>query len=143
MYHCNSLTDVFLEDYAYTINSLIDLSEQTLKPEYKIKAKHLCEEAITKFYIKEKKIFQKNTIDNNDLFYRPIDIADHTISNGNSVMLINFTRLGYKKEAEELSNTLNGYLNVYKSFMTSSVKAIDFFKEVSSGKKCNDEACQI
>ena len=143
LYHCNSLTDVFLEDYAYTINSLIDLSEQTLKPEYKIKAKHLCEEAITKFYIKEKKIFQKNTIDNNDLFYRPIDIADHTISNGNSVMLINFTRLGYKKEAEELSNTLNGYLNVYKSFMTSSVKAIDFFKEVSSGKKCNDEGCQI
>ena len=33
---------------------------------------------------------------------------------------MNFTRLGFLKEAKELSESLNGYLNIYKSFMISS-----------------------
>ena len=55
-------------------------------------------------------------------------------------MLINFARLGYIKQAKELSVSL-GYLNIYKNFMTSSLKALDFFKEVNSGKNCNSEGC--
>ena len=79
----------------------------------------------------------------NDLFYRPIDIGDHTIPNGNSIMLMNFARLGFKKEAKVLANSLNGYLNVYKVFMISSVKSIDYFNQIESGKSCNSEGCSI
>ena len=39
-----------------------------------------------KVFLKSKNIFQ-NPIDTNDLFISPIDISDHTIPNGNSIML--------------------------------------------------------
>ena len=58
-------------------------------------------------------------------------------------MLINLTRLGFKKESQELADSLNGYLNIYKSFMLSSVKAIDYFNTISSGKDCNHDGCSI
>ena len=35
------------------------------------------------------------TIKKNDLFFEPIDIGDHTVPNGNSIMLKNFARLKY------------------------------------------------
>ena len=141
--HSNSKSHVFLEDYAYLINCHIDLFEETLNPKYKLKASELTKESISIFYLKEKKIFQKNSLSSEDLFFKPIDISDHTISNGNSIMLINLTRLGFKKESQELADSLNGYLNIYKSFMLSSVKAIDYFNAISSGKDCNHDGCSI
>ena len=141
--HCNIKSLVFLEDYAYLINCLLDLYDQTLIQKYRIKAQKFCEEVVNKFYIKEKNIFQKNQINYNDIFLSPIDISDHTIPNGNAIMLTNFTRLGLMQEAEILSKSLNGYLNIYKSFMLSSVRAIDHFNEISSGKKCNENGCSI
>jgi len=143
LYHTNSKTSVFLEDYAYAISMLLDLSDQTLKPNYLFKAKHLCNKAIELFFIEEKSIFQKNIISNNDLFHKPIDISDNNIPNGNSIMLLNFSRLGMKKEAKELSNSLNGYLNIYKSLMASSLKSIDYFKMIESNKNCTDKGCII
>ena len=134
---------VFIEDYAYTINMLLDLYDQTLKPAYLIKAKNICSNAIKHFYINEKSIFQKNKLSDNDLFHRPLDITDHTVPNGNSIMLLNFSRLGMKKEGKELSDSLNGYLNVYKTLMTSSLKSIDYFNTISSGKKCTEDGCNI
>ena len=73
----------------------------------------------------------------------PIDISDNTLPNANSIMLINFSRLGYIDQAKELSISLNGYLNLYKNFMISSLKALDFFKEINSGKNCTSEGCEI
>ena len=142
-YHSYSHNLVFLEDYAYLINTLIDLGDSTMKIEYKIKAKKLCSEAIEKFYVKEKNIFQKNKLTTNDLFFSPIDISDHTLSNGNSIMLINFTRLGCLEEAKKLALSLNGYLNIYKNHMVSSIKAIDFLNENLNGKKCSEQGCEI
>ena len=54
--------------------------------------------------------------DNNDIFFNPIDIGDNTIPNGNAMMLINLVRLGMMKEAKILSDSLNGYLNIYKNY---------------------------
>ena len=140
--HCNLKGQVFLEDYAYTINALLDLYDRTLNIKYKISAQELLDSALSKFYVRKKGIFQKNVILNNELFYEPIDISDHTISNGNSIMLTNFARLGYKKnECIELLNSLNGYLNIYKSHMISSVRAIDFFKSIQEGKNCGIDGC--
>ena len=100
-----------------------------MNPKYRILAKKYCNEAIEKFYNSDYKIFQKNVKSKNDIFMNPIDISDNTISNGNSIMLINFSRLGFMEKAEELSNSLNGYLNIYKNFMISSIKALDFLRK--------------
>ena len=143
IYHSNSKNISFLEDYAYLINASLDLADASLEMKYRLSANQLIEDAIKKFYIKEKNIFQKNQILTNDIFCEPIDISDHTISNGNSIMLTNFSRLGMLDEAKKLADSLNGYLNIYKNYMLSGVRAIDYFQNISSGKKCNQEGCEI
>ena len=108
------------------INALNDLSDKTMNFKYKDLAKNLTLEAFSKFYDQDKDIFQKNSKDSNDIFFSPIDIGDNTIPNGNAIMLINLIRLGMNNEANKLSQSLNGYLNIYKNHMMSSLRAIDF-----------------
>ena len=48
---------VFLEDYAFLINALNDLSDKTMNFKYKDLALKLCNETIDKFYLKETLIF--------------------------------------------------------------------------------------
>ena len=110
---------------------------------YKDQAKKLCKEVFAKFYVEEKKIFQKSKISNNDIFFKPIDIGDNTIPNGNAVMLINLTRLGMMDEAKKLTESLNGYLNIYKNHMMTAIRAIDFFNNIKEGKICNEQGCKI
>jgi hypothetical protein len=141
--HSYSKEDVFLEDYAFLINALNDLSDKTMNFKYKDQAKKLCREAISKFYVVEKNIFQKNKITNNDIFFKPIDIGDSMIPNGNAVMLINLIRLGMMKEAKKLTDSLNGYLNIYKNHMMTAIRAIDFFNNIKDGKICNEQGCKI
>jgi uncharacterized protein len=141
--HSYSKNIVFLEDYAFLINALNDLSDKTMNFKYKDLANKLCKEAINKFYLKEKNIFQKNKKNNNDIFFRPIDIGDNTIPNGNAIMLINLIRLGMIEDAKKLANSLNGYLNIYKNHMMTAIRALDFFNNISSGKKCNEKGCKI
>ena len=141
--HSYSKEVVFLEDYAFLINALNDLSDKTMNFRYKDQAKKLCKEAISKFYVEEKHIFQKNKITNNDIFFKPIDIGDNTIPNGNAVMLINLIRLGMMEEAKKLTDSLNGYLNIYKNHMMTAIRAIDFFNNIKEGKNCNEQGCKI
>ena len=47
------------------------------------------------------------------------------------------------KEAQKLSESLNGYLNVYKSHMMTSLRAIDYFNNIKEGKNCNEQGCKI
>ena len=110
---------------------------------YKDLAKKLSYEAINKFYLNDKNIFQKNPKVNNDVFFKPIDIGDNTIPNGNAIMLINFVKLGMMEEAKKLSESLNGYLNIYKNHMMTSLRAIDFFNNINKGKNCNEQGCKI
>ena len=143
IYHSYSKDIVFIEDYAFLINSLNDLSDKTMKFKYKDLAKKLTKEAITKFFLDDKNIFQKNPKNVKDIFFKPIDIGDTTIPNGNAIMLINLIRLGMMDEAKKLSDSLNGYLNVYKSHMMTSLRAIDYFNNVKEGKNCNELGCKI
>ena len=143
IYHSYSKEVVFIEDYAFLINALNDLSDKTMNFKYKDLAKKLVIEAMNKFYIKDKNIFQKSPINNNDVFFKPIDIGDNTIPNGNAIMLINLIRLGMMDEAKKLCNSLNGYLNVYKNHMLTSLRAIDFFNNVEKGKNCNEQGCGL
>ena len=142
IYHSYSKDVVFIEDYAFLINALIDISDKTLNFRYKDQARKLTMEAISKFFLKDKNIFQKNPKNNNDVFFKPIDIGDSTLPNANAIMLINLVRLGMMEEAQKLSDSLNGYLNIYKSHMMTSLRAIDFFNNYDSGKNCNELGCK-
>ena len=143
IYHSYSKETVFIEDYAFLINALNDLSDNTMNFRYKDLAKKLTQETIDKFYLDDKNIFQKNPKDNNDIFFKPIDIGDNTIPNGNAIMLINFVRLGMMDEAKKLSGSLNGYLNIYKNHMMTAIRALDFFNNIDLGKNCNEQGCKI
>ena len=143
IYHSYSKDKVFIEDYAFLINSLNDLSDKTMNFKYKDLAKKISLEAIDKFYLVDKNIFQKNPKDNNDIFLNPIDIGDNTIPNGNAIMLINLTRLGMIKEAKKLSESLNGYLNIYKNYMMTAIRALDFFNNTRDQKNCNEKGCDL
>ena len=143
IHHSYSKDIVFIEDYAFLINAVNDLSDITMNFKYKDLAKKLSQEAISKFFLVDKNIFQKNPKDNDDIFFRPIDIGDHTIPNGNAIMLINFVRLGMMNEAKKLSDSLNGYLNIYKDHMMTALRALDFFNNISSGKNCNEQGCKL
>ena len=46
-------------------------------------------------------------------------------------------------KAKNLSDSLNGYLNIYKSHMMTSIKAIDYFNSINQGKNCNEQGCKI
>ena len=141
LYHSYSKNIVFIEDFAFLINALIDLSDKTMNFRYKDLAKKLSIEAMSKFYLHEKDVFQKNPKNNDDVFIKAIDIGDNTTPNGNAVMLINLIKLGMMKEAKKLSVSLNGYLNIYKNHMMTTLKALDFFNNVTSGKNCNEHGC--
>ena len=143
IFHSNSIDIVFLEDYAYAINCLLDLFDQTLSQKYRLKASELTQKCINEFFLKDKGIFQKNRKETKDLFFSPIDISDHTIPNGNSIMLINFIRLGFKNESKILAESLNGYLNSYKTQMVSSIKAIDFYNNNLVNNNCGEKGCLI
>ena len=134
---------MFIEDYAFLINAFNVLSYKTMNFKYKDLAVKLSQEAIDKFYLEDKDIFQKNPKNNNDIFFKPVDIGDNTIPNGNAIMLINLVRLGKMDEAKKLSESLNGYLNIYKSHMMTAIRALDFFNNINSGKNCNERGCKI
>ena len=143
IHHSYSKDTVFIEDYAFLINALNDLADKTLNFKYKDLAKKLSKEAIEKFYLKDKNIFQKNSKNNNDIFLNPVDIGDNTIPNGNAIMLINFVKIGMMDEAKKLAESLNGYLNIYKNHMMTAIRALDFFNNINSGKNCNEQGCTI
>ena len=143
IHHSYSTNVVFIEDYAFLINAINDLSDKTMNFKYKNLAKKLIKDAIAKFFLTDKNIFQKNPKNNNDIFFKPIDIGDNTIPNGNAIMLINLVRLGMMDEAKKLSNSLNGYLNIYKNHMMTAIRALDFFNNINSGKNCNEQGCKI
>ena len=143
IHHSYSKDTVFIEDYAFLINAINDLSDVTMNFKYKNLARKLSQETITKFFLESKNIFQKNPKNNEDTFFKPIDIGDNTIPNGNAIMLINLVKLGMMDEAKKLSESLNGYLNIYKNHMMTAIRALDFFNNINSGKNCNEQGCKI
>ena len=143
IHHSYSTNIAFIEDYAFLINAINDLSDKTMNFKYKDLAKKLTQEALSNFFLEDKNIFQKNQKNSNDTFFEPVDISDNTIPNGNAIMLINLVKLGMMNEAKKLSYSLNGYLNVYKNHMMTAIRALDFFNNVNSGKNCNEQGCKI
>ncbi len=84
------------------------------------------------FYNDKTGFFQKNKLDDNDLFVDPVDLNDSNIPNGNSVYLnicnklytITNERRWFEK-TEVLKKTFHQTINSFYSQMFSFIKALD------------------
>ena len=142
IFHCYKDKDgvkVFLEDYVYFSQLMINLYETTGKISYLDDAIKTMDKTWKLFYDNKNKILQKNPIEQNDLFVPPSDINDHNIPNGNSVFLMNSKKLevitGDKKWREinkELIQSFHSFLNLHSSQMVSYIKTINICDELTT-----------
>jgi len=142
IYHCYKDKDgvkVFLDDYAYLAQLMINFYETTGEINYLDDAKQIVQQTWDLFYDKENKILQKNPIKQNDLFVPPLDINDGNIPNGNSVFLLNCKKLEaitndtkWQGMAKELIQSFHSFLNLKSTQMTSYIKNLDMCEELTT-----------
>ena len=140
IYHCYKDkvgVKVFLDDYAYLAQLMVNLYETTGKAFYLDKAKKIIDQTWDLFYDKKNKILQKNPIKQNDLFVKPIDINDGNVPNGNSIFLLNCKKLEaitnddkWKNMVIELTKSFHSYLNLQSTQMVSFIKNLDMCEEL-------------
>jgi len=140
IYHCYKNKDgvkVFLDDYAYFSQLMINLYETTGEINYLDDAKKIVQKTWDLFYDKENKILQKNPIEQNDLFVPPLDINDGNIPNGNSIFLLNCKKLEaitndtkWQGMAKELIQSFHSFLNLKSTQMVSYIKNLDMCEEL-------------
>jgi len=142
IYHCYKNKDgvkVFLDDYAYLAQLMINFYETTGEINYLDDAKKIVQQTWDLFYDKENKILQKNPIKQNDLFVPPLDINDSNIPNGNSVFLLNCKKLEaitndtkWQGMAKELIQSFHSFLNLKSTQMVSYIKNLDMCEELTT-----------
>ena len=142
VYHCYKDKEgvkVFLDDYTYLSQLMINLYEITGQQIYINDAGKMTQKTWDMFYDKNNKILQKNLIEKNDLFVPPSDVNDSNIPNGNSIFLLNCKKLeaitGEKKwqvMAEELKQSFHSFLNLQSTQMVSYIKNLDMCEEMQT-----------
>jgi len=142
IYHCYKDKDgvkVFLDDYVYLSQLMINFYETTGEINYLDDAKKIVQQTWDLFYDKENKILQKNPIKQNDLFVPPLDINDSNIPNGNSVFLLNCKKLEaitndtkWQGMAKELIQSFHSFLNLKSTQMVSYIKNLDMCEELTT-----------
>lgn len=83
----------FLDDYAFTVFGLINLSQSTQNDEYLTHAQTLCSEALSLFEDSEHCGFYLSGSENESLPLRPKETYDGALPSGNSVMAYNLLML--------------------------------------------------
>jgi len=142
VYHCYQDKDgvkVFLDDYAYLTQLMINFYEIYGEKIYLDEAKEMAQKTWDLFFDNENKILQKNPINKNDLFVPPLDINDSNIPNGNSIFLLNSKKLEvitgetkWKNMTKELSQSFHSFLNLQSTQMISYIKNLDICEEVQT-----------
>jgi len=142
IYHCYKDKDgvkVFLDDYTYFAQLMINFYETTGEINYLNDTKKIVQQTWDLFYDKENKILQKNPIKQNDLFVPPLDINDSNIPNGNSVFLLNCKKLEaitgdtkWQSMAKELTQSFHSFLNLKSTQMASYIKNLDMCEELTT-----------
>tara|TARA_B100000029_G_scaffold447629_1_gene469542 strand:+ start:56 stop:1993 length:1938 start_codon:yes stop_codon:yes gene_type:complete len=142
IYHCYQNKEgvkVFLEDYVYLSQLMINLYETTGKADYLNDAEKTMIKTWDLFYDKNNKILQKNPLNENDLFVQPSDLNDHNIPNGNSIFLLNCKKLEvitgknkWKNICKELSQSFHSFLNLNATQMISYIKNLDMCEELTT-----------
>ena len=84
----------FLDDYSFLITALIDLSEITADSQWLNKASELSNYVVENFSDAETPLFFYTQVRQTDILLRKKEVYDSAIPSGNSVMAINFHRLG-------------------------------------------------
>ena len=135
VYHCykeKNGVKVFLDDYTYLSQLMINFYEVTGESSYLDEAKQILQKTWDLFYDKKNKILQKNPVEKNDLFVTPSDVNDNNIPNGNSIFLINCKKVElitdeakWKDMVENLTQSFHSYLNLQSTQMVSYIKNID------------------
>jgi len=142
VYHCYKEKDgvkVFLDDYVYLTQLMINLYEVTAEVSYLNDAKQMILKTWDLFYDKDNKILQKNLIKKNDLFVPPSDVNDSNIPNGNSIFLLNCKKLEvitseekWKNMTKELIQSFHSFLNLQSTQMVSYIKNLDMCEELQT-----------
>jgi len=142
IYHCykdKKGVKVFLDDYTYLTQMMINFYEITGKNVYLDDAKKIAQKTWDLFFDKKNKILQKNPIDKNDLFVPPLDINDGNVPNGNSIFLLNCKKLEvitneskWKNMTKELIQSFHSYLNLQSTQMVSYIKNLDICEEFTT-----------
>ena len=142
IYHCYKDKEgvkVFLDDYTYLSQLMINFYEITGEINYLDDAKKIMQQTWDLFYDKKNKILQKNPIKQNDLFVPPLDINDSNIPNGNSIYLLNCKKLEvitkdnkWKDMAKELIQSFHSFLNLRSTQMVSYIKNLDMCEELTT-----------
>ena len=142
IFHCYKDKEgvkVFLEDYVYLSQLMINLYETSGKRSYLNDAIKTMSKTWDVFYDKKNKILQKNPIKENDLFVPPLDVNDSNIPNGNSIFLLNCKKLEaitgdakWKNLAKELAQSFHSFLNLQSTQMVSFIKNLDVCEEFTT-----------
>ena len=94
----------FLDDYAYLIQALIALHENTGKAIYLERANQLAKEVITYFADEESPMFFYTRKDQDDVIMRKKELYDGAVPSGNAVMAYNLHQLGIMTDNAEWRN---------------------------------------
>lgn len=84
----------FLDDYSFLIAALIDFSEITADTQWLNKAKELTHYVVENFADADSVLFFYTHVEQTDILLRKKEVYDSAIPSGNSVMAMNFHRLG-------------------------------------------------
>ncbi len=108
----------FLDDYAYLIQSLLQLHRITADTHFLIKAKILCEQVITNFSNSEG-FFYYTSAQQQDVIVRKVEVYDGATPSGNAVMVQNLLELGLLFDIAEWQSRAQ---NMLQSLSTVVVK---------------------
>src|SRR5215212_3725011 len=120
----------FLDDYTFFVWGLLNLYEATFEAKYLERAIALEDDALRLFRDKDGRFYITST---NELLVRPRDVGDGALPSGNSVQLMNLTRLAhitarddYRKDADALIRSVADEASLAPVASTYLLSALDF-----------------
>jgi len=147
--------DGFLEDYAFTIEALINVYLISQNQKFLNKAYNLCELTLSLFQNKESDFLYYTNNLSTDLILRTTEISDNVIPSSNSQMAHNLFMLGnyfgntewINRSKKMLSNLLEEFKNYGAGYSNWGSLALCYsypFKEISIvGKHVNENLIQL
>jgi uncharacterized protein YyaL (SSP411 family) len=127
----------FLEDYSFLIAALIDLSEISTDTQWLEKAKGLTIYVTENFSDNETALLFYTQISQTDILLRKKEVYDSAIPSGNSVMALNFYRMGIIYDNEEwrqrATQMVSSFANMAVKYPTSFGVWLSMVFQISFG----------
>ena len=115
-----STQQAFLDDYAFVIESLLILYQNTHKAAYLTRAEKYTEQVLSYFWEEESGLFYFTPEDQKDIIVRKTDFYDNATPSGNSTMVHNLQKLAilldrseWMETAEKMLGQIQGSLEKY------------------------------